>query len=68
MLNDAINMKSEKMIWEKWIAIYPNMTKETFIPFDEFLRKHEPIKKSSESEKQQAREKAEKIRRKMVKK
>lgn len=68
MLVKAKKKKDEEKIWQKWVSSYPFMSKDGFIPFEEFLRKHEPLKKSSESEKQKAIERAERIRKEMKKK
>lgn len=41
----------ERMFWEKWLTLYPNMNQENFISFDEFKTMHKPQEKLNESDK-----------------
>lgn len=36
MINHALMKEAEQAAWEIWIAVYPNFTEETFIPFSDF--------------------------------
>ena len=41
----------EEKLWNKWLAIYPNMKQDTFISFTEFKEMHKPQKKVAQSDK-----------------
>jgi hypothetical protein len=40
LINEAMEQKQDKRDWEVWLSIYPNMTKENFIPFEKFKNKN----------------------------
>lgn len=43
--------KEENRAWDMWLTLYPKMNSETFIPFNEFYKKHtEPTKSESKEE------------------
>lgn len=35
----AVEKNTERQVWEQWLAAYPNMTKETFISFNDYFKK-----------------------------
>jgi hypothetical protein len=39
LLNEAWGKREEEKAWQMWLAKFPHMDKETFIPFSEFYRK-----------------------------
>lgn len=39
LINEALEQRQEQKDWEVWLSIYPNMTKENFIPFEKFKNK-----------------------------
>ena len=43
MITHALEKEAENAAWDIWIAVYPNFTEETFIPFADF--KAEQLKK-----------------------
>jgi uncharacterized protein YktB (UPF0637 family) len=45
MFNKYLEEKQEGMLWDKWLTIYPNMTSDNFVSFEEFKEKHKPKKK-----------------------
>lgn len=36
VINKAYEERDKQKLWEMWLARYPNMTKDDFIPFSEF--------------------------------
>ncbi|MCM3739238.1 hypothetical protein M3210_03035 [Oceanobacillus luteolus] len=36
----AIEMDVEEKIWDKWLAELPNMSEETFVPFEKYKEEH----------------------------
>lgn len=36
LINKALEKRNEQRDWDMWISIYPNMDKNTFIPFEKF--------------------------------
>ena len=36
VINKLYEDKMSTKLWEQWLAIYPNMTKESFISFEDF--------------------------------
>lgn len=51
LLIKALDKKEERKAWEMWLAKYPDMTKETFIPFSEYYTKlTSPMKIESKEE------------------
>ena len=46
LINKSLEKREERKAWEMWLTLYPNMTKENFMPFSEFFRmQKEPISK-----------------------
>ena len=39
LINEAMKKIQEQKDWEMWLTLYPNMTKENFIPFEKFRNK-----------------------------
>lgn len=39
VLKKAAEQEQESRAWDMWVAAYPHMTDDSFIPFDEFLAK-----------------------------
>jgi hypothetical protein len=37
LLKKAAEKQDEKRIWQMWLSQYPYMTKDTFVPYSEFL-------------------------------
>ena len=51
LIAKAFEKKEERKSWEMWLTLYPNMTKENFMPFSEFFRmQKEPISKRSKED------------------
>jgi hypothetical protein len=46
MINQAFIKVDEQKHWELWLAMYPNMTEKTYVPFDKFY-KIDGLKKST---------------------
>jgi hypothetical protein len=67
MVVNKINEINENKIWDKWIAIYPNMTQDNFISFDEFKEQHKPKKPLTESDKARIDKMVDSINDKVVK-
>jgi len=36
MITFAIEQEAEQAAWDIWVAVYPNFSPETFVPFSEF--------------------------------
>ena len=36
LINKAFEKREERKAWDMWLTLYPNMDKETFMPFSEF--------------------------------
>lgn len=49
-LKKADESKGKEKIWDMWIVLYGNMTKETFISFEDFYDRFIPKKVKSEGE------------------
>lgn len=47
LINKAAEKRSEQKEWEMWISIYPNMDKNTFVPFEKFRSKAQPQKQNN---------------------
>ena len=37
LIAKSFEKKEERKSWEMWLTLYPNMTKENFMPFSEFF-------------------------------
>jgi hypothetical protein len=35
-IKHAVERQNEQRSWEQWLTVYPHMTKENFVPFNEF--------------------------------
>jgi hypothetical protein len=35
-----VEKETEGRVWDHWLAIRPNMTDKTFVPYNEFLNRH----------------------------
>lgn len=47
---EAYESKYEERAWDIYVSIYPNMNKETFIPFEEFYKPSTEVKVENKSE------------------
>ncbi len=65
-VNHEIEKQVEKVLWEKYLTIYPLMNKDNFITFNDFKEKHKPRKKLGASDKSRIDRQAETIRKKVV--
>ncbi len=45
LIEESLDNELESKLWDKWLTLYPNMTEEEFISFDEFKDMHKPKKK-----------------------
>lgn len=36
-LKNAAEKQNERRVWEQWLTIYPNMDKESYVSFSDFL-------------------------------
>lgn len=50
LTNEAIKKQQEQKDWELYLSIYPNMDKNTFIPFEKFRSKNISSKKTEKVE------------------
>lgn len=63
-----IEKEIEQKYWEKWLALYPDMRKDTFISFAEFKEMHKPQKELDRNDKVRIDKMVEDIRKKVVSK
>lgn len=35
-IKNAVEKQNEQRVWEQWLTIYPHMTKENFVKYEEF--------------------------------
>ena len=47
-----IDKEIERMFWDKWLTLYPNMNQDNFISFSEFKEMHKPQERLNESDKE----------------
>ena len=68
MLNHLIEQKEEEKAWQMWVSVYPDMDKNSFIPFSKFYEKSKiaKIPKQQKTAKELL-EQAEKIRKSLGK-
>lgn len=38
-MNEANEKEVESLMWQMWLAIFPNMTEENFISFDDYKKR-----------------------------
>ena len=63
LINKAIEKKQEKLDWELYCTVYPDMDKKTFVPFEKFRSKKQiPGKQKKELTKEEIIAQAEEIR------
>ena len=49
MINKAIEKRNEQKDWDIWLSIYPDMDKDTYIPFEKFRSKAVKVSRVTES-------------------
>ena len=61
----GMEKQQEERAWQMWLVKYPQMTKDTFIPFSEFYKKQLAPAKVSKRSAEEILEDASEIRRKL---
>jgi len=62
LIDHALEESVENKLWDKWLTLYPNMTSDNFMSFDDFKEEHKPKQKLNKDDKKRIDDKVNKVK------